>query len=162
MKKEFTYYISFLLILIVFSSCSKERIENQNERIAAYLEENEITAEPRGSGLYYIEVEPEVPVADEASTPKKGDTLILSYSGYILVSATQYDVFDEKTSEDPGIYVYKTDNAIEGWEEGIGYMTEGDSAKLIIPYQLAYGKSRVGMIPPYSTLVFDVSIIEIR
>lgn len=161
MKKEFEYLICIFLLTIFFS-CNKERIESQEDRIIKYLEKNEITAEPKGSGLYYIENEPEVPISNESLLPKKGDTVVLVYSGYILDNDKNDIVFDERTEDDPGILVYKKDNVIAGWEEGIGYMKEGISAKLIIPYQLAYGKNRVGLIPPYSTLIFDVTVVDIK
>jgi peptidyl-prolyl cis-trans isomerase A (cyclophilin A) len=52
---------------------------------------------------------------------------------------------------------------IQGWEEGIALMQEGEQARLIIPSYLAYGPKGAGggMIPPYSTLVFDVELLKV-
>ena len=52
---------------------------------------------------------------------------------------------------------------IEGWEKGIMGMKIGGKRTLIIPPELGYGESGAGeLIPPNSTLVFDVEIIDVQ
>ena len=52
---------------------------------------------------------------------------------------------------------------IPGWTEALQLMTEGSKWKLFIPYNLAYGDRGAGpTIGPYSTLVFDVELIDIK
>jgi len=51
---------------------------------------------------------------------------------------------------------------IRGWTEGLMLMSEGSTYRLYIPSNLAYGKDGIqGIIPPYSTLIFDVELLEI-
>lgn len=50
---------------------------------------------------------------------------------------------------------------IPGWVEGLQLMDEGSKYILYIPYNLAYGESPAGEIPPGSTLIFEVELIEI-
>jgi FKBP-type peptidyl-prolyl cis-trans isomerase FklB len=51
---------------------------------------------------------------------------------------------------------------IAGWTEALQLMTKGAKWRLYVPYQLAYGaQGSPGGIPPYSTLVFDVELIDI-
>ena len=51
---------------------------------------------------------------------------------------------------------------IQGMVKGISMMKEGEQALLIIPSSLAYGKSYYGiLIPPYSTLLFEVKLLDI-
>lgn len=50
---------------------------------------------------------------------------------------------------------------IQGWSIALQNMRVGDSARVIIPYNLAYGSSGSGSIPPYSTLVFDIKLADI-
>jgi FKBP-type peptidyl-prolyl cis-trans isomerase FklB len=51
---------------------------------------------------------------------------------------------------------------IAGWTEALQLMNKGAKWRLTIPYQLAYGaQGSPGGIPPYSTLVFDVELLDI-
>lgn len=50
---------------------------------------------------------------------------------------------------------------IRGWRIAIPYMTLGETAEFVIPYDLAYGEQGMGPIPPYSNLRFRVKLISI-
>ncbi|MCF0206127.1 MAG: FKBP-type peptidyl-prolyl cis-trans isomerase, partial [Bacteroidales bacterium] len=54
------------------------------------------------------------------------------------------------------------DRVIDGWEEGILLMKKGSVAQLIIPSNLAYGSEGKGDILPYSTLIFEIEIIDVQ
>ncbi|MCF6184979.1 MAG: FKBP-type peptidyl-prolyl cis-trans isomerase, partial [Bacteroidales bacterium] len=51
---------------------------------------------------------------------------------------------------------------IKGWDEGISYMKKGGKATLIMPSSLAYGASGAGSIPPYTSLIFEVELIDVK
>ncbi|MFA6006729.1 MAG: FKBP-type peptidyl-prolyl cis-trans isomerase [Candidatus Paceibacterota bacterium] len=51
---------------------------------------------------------------------------------------------------------------IPGWEEGLIGMTVGEKKHLVIPPEKAYGDKQMGPIPPNSTLVFDVEMLDIQ
>ena len=52
---------------------------------------------------------------------------------------------------------------IEGWETGIMSMKVGGKRTLIIPPELGYGERGAGeLIPPNSTLIFDIEIIDVQ
>lgn len=66
---------------------------------------------------------------------------------------------------EPFLYVLgNQDQVIEGIDYGIRKMKTGGKATFIIPSQLAYGKlgSSTGIIKPYTTLVYQVDLLEIR
>jgi FKBP-type peptidyl-prolyl cis-trans isomerase len=52
-------------------------------------------------------------------------------------------------------------SVIEGWDKGIGGMLEGGLRRLIIPPSMAYGDVRTGLIPPNSTLLFEVELLTV-
>ena len=52
---------------------------------------------------------------------------------------------------------------IAGWTEGLQLMQEGAKYRFFIPYLLGYGESGAGQsIPPFSALIFDVELIEVK
>ena len=127
--------------------------DEETELLEQYLLENNITTEPEESGLYYIETE-----VGTGLQPQQGDTVDVHYTGRLIDST----IFDTSTGGDPFFFTLGTGYVISGWDEGIAYMKEGGKATLIIPSVLGYGSSGSGSIPPYSTLIFDVELVDIR
>ena len=50
---------------------------------------------------------------------------------------------------------------ISGWTWALMEMTVGDKAEVVIPWQLGYGSNGSGSIPPYSTLIFTMTLNSI-
>jgi len=88
--------------------------------------------------------------------PKATDRVRVHYTG-TLIDGTKFD-----SSVDRGEPAEFPLNAvIPGWTEGLQLMDEGSKYILYIPYNLGYGEQPVGSIPPGSTLIFEVELIEI-
>jgi hypothetical protein len=52
---------------------------------------------------------------------------------------------------------------IKGWDEGIQGIKVGGKRKLVLPSELAYGRSGAGrVIPPDATLIFETEIISVN
>lgn len=51
---------------------------------------------------------------------------------------------------------------IPGLEIGLIGLKQGSTAKIIVPFELAYGEEQRGPVPPWSTLVFDVQVISVQ
>ena len=109
-----------------------------------------------GSGLVYI-IENE----GAGAKPEKGSGLSVHYRGTFRKSGKQFDASYDRNQ--PMEFKYLLQRMIPGFEEGIGMLGKGGKAKLIIPYYSAYGEQgRPGAIPPYSDLVFDIEILEVK
>ncbi|MGL4805696.1 MAG: FKBP-type peptidyl-prolyl cis-trans isomerase [Bacteroidales bacterium] len=52
-------------------------------------------------------------------------------------------------------------NIIRGWTYALQHMVVGEKAEIVIPWILAYGITGKGSIPPYSTLIFEIELVEI-
>lgn len=90
---------------------------------------------------------------------KSGDTIVIDYKG-TLTDGTKFDSsYDRGQPFETRIGV---GDVIKGWDEGVVGMKVGGKRHLVIPPSLGYGDQAVGSIPPNSTLVFDVELIEIK
>lgn len=108
-----------------------------------------------GSGLRYKKLK-ENPNGILAT---KGSMVSVRYKGWLIDG----DVFDEnETSEEPFKLVVGMNQVIKGWEEGLKLMRTGEKYRLVIPWYLAYGTLGNGPIPPFTSIVFDVQLIEIK
>lgn len=162
MFKRYKILFSLILItLVLFFSCNKDKKEAELALIFSYIEDNGIIVDTLPSGLLYSETGFSTPETLESDFPKKGDTIITVYKAFVLTEGGITTLFDETTVTEPGYYIYKEDPVIPGWEEAIGLMKKDISALAIIPSNLAYGDEQVGIIPPYSPLVFEVRIKDI-
>ena len=56
---------------------------------------------------------------------------------------------------------FYVDGLIVGWSTALMRMVEGDNWRIYIPYNLGYGAKDQSDIPAYSTLVFDVNLVNI-
>lgn len=89
-----------------------------------------------------------------------GKTVKVHYTGW-LTNGTKFD-----SSHDHGDKAFEfplgMGRVIKGWDQGVAGMKVGGKRKLTIPPELAYGKRGAGAdIPPDSTLVFEVELLEV-
>ena len=90
---------------------------------------------------------------------KAGDTVVMNYIG-TLQDGTKFDSSYDRNQ--PFTTQIGVGQVIQGWDEGVPGMMVGGKRKLIIPPALGYGNQAVGTIPPNSTLVFEVELLQIK
>ena len=105
------------------------------------------------SGLKY-----HITVHGEGELPKIGDRVVVHYTGK-FEDGTKFDSSLDRN--EPFEFELGARRVIEGWDEGIALLHKGDKATFIIPPELGYGSKAAGSIPPNSTLIFDVELVDI-
>src|SRR5687767_9219097 len=107
------------------------------------------------SGLTYV-----ITSRGNGRRPKPGETVLVHYTG-TLTDGTKFDSSQDR--KQPIAFPLGRSAVIKGWDEGIAQLGIGDSAVLIIPPQLGYGeKGAGGVIPPNATLVFVVTLVDVK
>ena len=104
------------------------------------------------SGLQYKVIK-----EGHGEVPKATDEVEVIYEGR-LIDGT---VFDSTAKHGEKSDKFKAGNLIKGWTEALTTMPVGSKWELYIPQELAYGARQAGMIPPYSTLVFTLELVDI-
>ncbi len=133
-----------------------EKLYGETRRAGkAFLEENSkkegVISLP--SGLQY-----KVLVKGEGEVPLATDKVKVNYEGR-LIDGTVFDA-SAKHGDKPAEFT--PNHVIKGWTEALTMMPVGSKWQLYIPYELAYGERGAGeQIKPYSTLVFDLELVEI-
>jgi FKBP-type peptidyl-prolyl cis-trans isomerase len=94
---------------------------------------------------------------DEATT---GKTVSVHYTG-TLTDGSKFDSSLDRGR--PFEFQLGAGRVIKGWDQGVAGMKVGGKRKLTIPSDLAYGaRGFPPVIPPNSTLVFEIELLGVR
>ena len=142
-----------IALLCLFSICTLEVEAQTRKRRPTPRSSSAATTTP--SGLTYL-------ITKKGTGPqlKTGDTVIMNYTG-TLTSGLKFDSSHDRWET----FEFKlgAGQVIKGYDEGLAKLRVGDHAILVIPGKLAYGPKGVpNVIPPDSTLIFIVEVIEIK
>ena len=174
MKK--CWHIALMLLCVLFvSSCGggddDEIIDDvwKVENEAAFAETGKspgyfkLLSEANNGFVYYKPI-------------KNGDGKQVYYNSKLKVyykgSLIDGTVFDHKEFDDgipfsctPSPTVASEDSkyssVISGWTVALQHMVEGDKWEVWIPQGLGYGSTAYGSIPAYSTLIFEIEVVEV-
>ncbi len=103
------------------------------------------------SGLQY-----EVLAKGLGKSPVKGEQVLVNYTGKLL-DGTVFDASERHG----GPATFGVGQVIEGWNEALQLMKEGDKWRLYIPSDLAYGENGPPNIGPNQILIFDVELVKV-
>jgi FKBP-type peptidyl-prolyl cis-trans isomerase len=93
-------------------------------------------------------------IIGDGAEAKKGNTISVNYTGTL----------EDGTEFETGSYEFQlgAGRVIEGWDKGFDGMKVGGQRKLIIPPEMGYGSQDMGVIPPNSTLIFEVELLDVK
>ncbi|WP_300949557.1 FKBP-type peptidyl-prolyl cis-trans isomerase, partial [Phocaeicola sartorii] len=104
------------------------------------------------SGLQYKVIK-----EGNGAIPTDSSKVKVNYKG-TLIDGTQFDSsYDRKEPT-----TFKANQVIKGWTEALTMMPVGSKWELYIPQDLAYGSREAGQIKPFSTLIFEVELVDIE
>jgi FKBP-type peptidyl-prolyl cis-trans isomerase len=138
---------------------AKVRLQNLGESKTFFdkLKDNKNVVE-LADGLRY-----EVVLPGTGAYPKATDTVKVHYTGR-LINGTVFDT--SLQPRQPGAAVepveFPLNQVIPGWTEGLQKINQGGKIRLYIPPHLAYGDTGQQGIPPGSTLIFDIELLEVK
>lgn len=98
------------------------------------------------------------------TTAASGNALTVNYTGWLYDPAKPDNKglqFDTTIGTTPFIFTLGTASVIQGWDTGLVGMKVGGIRRLVVPPSLAYGNVRNYSIPPYSTLVFEIELVDV-
>jgi len=137
MKTLLTYSMALFFIAPLALGAKKETKTKE-------VTETQITEVVKGNGAEAI----------------KGKMVTVHYTGK-LVDGTKFDSSLDRNS--PFTFQLCIGQVIPGWEKGVAGMKVGGKRKLTIPSKEGYGeRGAPPVIPPNSTLVFDVELLDVK
>lgn len=144
--------LAFVAVTFAAQSGSKKKSET-----ASANGPSKVTGAPTklADGLEYWDIK-----VGTGKTAQKGDSASVNYTGWL----TNGKKFDSSIGRGPfTVEPLGSAPVIKGWNEGIIGMKVGGKRQLRIPPDLAYGpQGYPGVIPPNSTLIFDVELLSVR
>lgn len=156
------YYILIVVGLLSFSFYSYKNTntttvfdsKGNKEAGEQFLAEN-----AKKKGVVVLESGLQYKVINEGGwiKPTINNTVVTHYHG-TLINGSVFDSSVERGAP----ATFPVNAVIAGWQEALQLMPIGAKWKLFIPYYLAYGERKVGNIQPYSALIFEVELLEIK
>jgi len=136
--------------------------------IDKYIVDNNLKLTRTADSLYYIINKPGM-----GANIMPGDTVIMDYTGKlfngkVFDSSIKEEIVRSKMPVDPARQyapariVVGDKLIIPGWYEGFQLLNKGASATFIVPSKLAYGKSGISIIAPYTPIIFEITVIDVH
>lgn len=150
-NKEFSEGIQALIQEKMDKEWEGNRLEGENFLAENGQKEGVITT---ASGLQY-----EIIKKGNGKKPTPNDQVKVHYHG----TSIDGNVFDSSVERDEPA-VFGVTQVISGWTEVLQLMDEGSKYRVYVPQELAYGAypQPGGPIKPYSMLIFDIELLEIK
>ncbi|MBN8697396.1 MAG: FKBP-type peptidyl-prolyl cis-trans isomerase [Bacteroidetes bacterium] len=153
MKKVSILFLALFSITVVAQEKVKKEIAKDEKTVKTVKVKKPKTMKT-ASGLEYTITE-----KGNGKRPQIGDKVKVHYTGKLLNDT----VFDSSVKRgQPFEFKLGAGQVIKGWDEAFQLLDVGDKATIKLPADIAYGNRAMGSIPPNSTLIFDVELIDFK
>jgi FKBP-type peptidyl-prolyl cis-trans isomerase FkpA len=155
-----------------YKATLEKKKNSEAAKIKKYVEDNNLKVITTPSGLQYVIVAP-----GTGAKPAIGDTAIVDYTGQLTFKKVsgKLNVFDTNvaaiakenmtpnpTKQFTPVPIPLGEGIAKGFVEALQLIGKGGKITAIMPSKLGYGEQGGGPIPPYSPLVFDIEIKDIK
>lgn len=136
------------------------------KKLAVYIADQKITVSPSPDGVYVIEEK-----KGTGAVATSGKTVSVNYTGTLLdgkvfdsslESVIKENGLPARATYEPLAFEVGAGRMIQGFDNAVNGMKVGTKARLIIPSKMAYGQQNMGNIPPFSTLIFDIEVMDVK
>jgi FKBP-type peptidyl-prolyl cis-trans isomerase len=138
------------------------QLETQREvaTLEQQLKKEGVKVQKTKNGAFVEITEP----GDASLKADSGKQAAVMYRGYLQSNKQVFDtnMDSSKGHTDPYVLTVGAGQAIRGWDEALPYFGKGGKGKVYIPPMLGYGPQGNQGIPPFSTLVFDIEIKDVK
>ena len=139
---------------IIKAKALEEKYADNKAAGEKFLAENKAKegVQTTASGLQYKIIK-----EGKGAVPTDSSTVKVNYKG-TLIDGTEFDSSYKRNAPAS----FRADQVIKGWTEALTMMPVGSKWELYIPQDLAYGPRNAGQIKPFSTLIFEVELLDIE
>ncbi len=156
LQKRFFQVIGIFSIVLLFTACEKSdnyidwKVLNQ-DWYAQHKNDPGFTVTE--SGLCYKRVFPTQGANPADRMPNASDIVTVNYTG-TFIDGLEFDKAENAMLHLP--------SEPAGFSEALVKMTQGEIYEFYVPYKIGYGIKGEGNIPPYTTLIYRVELLESR
>lgn len=148
---------------ISFMACEREGIERTWEMEMEELDARLKKLESEGARIdtTHLSVFYRTLKQGEGPYPQVGDTIYFTYRGYLPTGKIIEDSNDIHPPKGIWKCVYKPQHKVTGMIDALIYMNKGAELEMYITSDLAYGKKGTTLVPPYTTLIYRVTMHDV-
>ena len=172
------FYLSALCFTFMLASCDKTQTFNDQWKVG-----NEEAFNLTANNPAYSTIESQSKAGKIAYkvinngtgtfSPIFTDKVLVNYTGYYKKDWTKSDTYTDSEGNlvknktvfdsnlDRGPAEFMVNGVADGFATALQHMKVGDKWEVWIPWQMGYGNTVYGGIPAFTTLVFEIELLEI-
>lgn len=137
---------------------AEKKKAGEEAALQAYFKANKINAIKSPEGIYYV-----ITKATTGEKAHNGDNITANYTGKFLDGKKFDSNMDSAFHHvQPFSFPLGQGRVIKGWDIAFSILRKGEKATIYVPSSLGYGDRGQGSIPAFSTLVFDVELVDFK